>query len=186
VTGKLRTRVVDKNQKCQSSEKISKFPMSSWGNEGQNFKMKKSIRSVILCLLLSPALFAQDVRGTWKGKIYSSAPGDSTSIEIRIRSNKKDVLSGSTTVRFGNFNFITAVIRIEYDSVAGTVYFQERTITDKDISDWMTPTLNEYHLKFEDPNRLTGRVICFRTLPPRIGLEGPCPGPMELYLQKQE
>ncbi len=87
------------------------------------------IRSLFLCLLFSPALYAQNVKGIWKGKTYSSDPGVSTSIEIRIRSNKKNVLSGSTTIRFGNFNFITSVIRIEYDSVAGIVYLQERTIT---------------------------------------------------------
>jgi hypothetical protein len=140
---------------------------------------------ILFCLFVTTALFSQDLKGTWKGMVYSSAPGDSTPIELKIKVNKKEVMSGTTTWRFGAFNFATAVLLIKQDSVSNSVYLRERTIVDKDVWDYTTLTLNEYNLKFEGPGRLTGSVYCFRTLPPKVGMEGGCHAAMQLYLVKQ-
>lgn len=145
--------------------------------------MKCSI--AIICLLLSSSLLAQDLKGKWKGMIYSSAAGDSTKIELVVRKNKKNEWAGTVTTRFGAFNFQTAVISIEYDSVANSVFLRERTIIDKDLWDYTSPTLSDYRLTFEATGKMVGSVYCFRTLRPRIGFEGPCPGPMQIYLARQ-
>jgi hypothetical protein len=145
--------------------------------------MKCSV--AIICLLLSTSLLAQDLKGKWKGMIYSSAAGDSTKIELVVRKNKKNEWAGTTTTRFGAFNFVTAVISVQYDSVSNSVFLRERTIIDKDVWDYMTLTLNEYNLKFEGTGKLVGSIYCFRTLPPRVGMEGACPGPMQIYLTRQ-
>lgn len=142
-------------------------------------------RLFIFFVFASLSLPAQDIKGTWKGMIYTQGASDSLNIDLIIKSNKKNILSGSTTLHFDKFNYATAVISIQYDSTAQTWYLRERAIIDKDISDYTTLTLDEYYLKQEAPGKLTGQVYCFRTLPPRIGFEGPCHGTMQITLQKQ-
>lgn len=142
-------------------------------------------RLLILFVFSALSLSAQDIMGTWKGKIYTQGASDSLNIDLIIKTNKKNVLSGTTTLHFDKFNFATAVISIQYDSTVKTWYLRERTIIDKDISDYTTLTLDEYYLKQDTPGKLTGQVYCFRTLPPRIGFEGPCHGTMHIYLLRQ-
>lgn len=143
-------------------------------------------RFFLFFLFASPTTDAQDIRGNWKGKIYTQGSTDSLNFDLTIRSNKKKVLSGSTTVHFDNFSYATAVISVQYDSAAKTIYLMEKTIIDKNISDYIPLSLDEYYLNLETPRKLSGLVYCFKMFAARRGFgDPPCHGTMHIDLWKQ-
>lgn len=141
----------------------------------------------LLFLFLLHSLFAatQDVRGNWKGKIYSPGSADSTVIEIKIYSAKKEALTGKSTCFFEQGYYAIATLSVAHDSIKNEIHLRELRIIDKNLPQYMPSLfLQEFFLSFSGGKKLTGIARCIRSTGSNESVRTTCHDDMYIDLTK--
>lgn len=121
--------------------------------------------------IFSGKSYAQEISGTWKGKIYpvyGVGYSDTILITLTLTVSSNKFIEGTSTCHFNKTHYVQTLLAGKIYKDKKSFYVEEKKIIKVSNNENTVYLTDKYELKFDesDPDKLSGDCICIGTTNP--------------------